>query len=96
MITMAYAFEFASRQHFLNDSLNIIKVDSIISKKKAEGIKLILISKFGQSAKENRHILINNNLCNGKEKNINYKLITHLQILSLIHYEKALITLIEY
>jgi len=49
-------------------------VDSIITSKTENGIKLTLTSKFGQSITENRHIEINSIKFNGQEKKIYFKL----------------------
>jgi hypothetical protein len=73
-IAMAYAFEYASRQTYSVDGLYKVDIDSIISRKIDNGIKLTLTSKFGQSIKENRHILINKIELNGKEEKIDFKL----------------------
>jgi len=49
-------------------------VDSIITSKTENGIKLTLTSKFGQSITENRHIVINSIKFNGQEKKVYFKL----------------------
>ncbi|QIJ88277.1 hypothetical protein C7H62_0468 [Mesoflavibacter sp. HG96] len=73
-IAMAYAFEYASRQTYSVDGLYKVDVDSIISRKTDNGIKLTLTSRFGQPIKENRHILINKIELNGKEEKVDFKL----------------------
>ncbi|WP_179321170.1 hypothetical protein [Winogradskyella helgolandensis] len=49
-------------------------VDSIITSKTENGIKLTLTSKFGQSITENRHVVINSIKFNGQEKKVYFKL----------------------
>lgn len=74
VIAMAYAFEYASRQTYSVDGLNKVKIDSIISRKTKNGIKLTLTSRFGQPIRENRHILIDKIELNGKEEKVDFKL----------------------
>ncbi len=74
VIGMAYVFEYASRQTYSVDGLYKVDVDSIISQKTDNGIKLTLTSRFGQPIKENRHILINKIKFNGKEEKVDFKL----------------------
>ena len=74
VIAMAYAFEYASRQTYSVDGLYKVDIDSIISKKTDNGIKLTLTSRYGQPIKENRHILIHKIKFNGKEEKVDFKL----------------------
>lgn len=74
VIAMAYAFEYSSRITYSADRLYKVEIDSIIVNKTNNGIKLTLTSKYGQSIKENRHVIINNIEFNGKEKSTDFKL----------------------
>ncbi len=74
VIAMAYVFEYASRQTYSVDGLYKVQIDSIISRKTDNGIKLTLTSKYGHNIKENRHIIIDNIEFNGQEKKVNYNL----------------------
>ena len=74
MIAMAYAFEFDSRKTSWIFTLNEVKIDSVISQQKENGIILTLTSKTGQESKKNRHIVIQSIKLNGKERNIDYEL----------------------
>jgi hypothetical protein len=74
VIGMAYVFEYASRKTYSVDGLYKVDVDSVISLKTDNGIKLTLTSRFGQPIKENRHILINKIKFNGKEEKVDFKL----------------------
>jgi len=74
VIAMAYAFEYGSRITYSVDGLYKVDVDSIITKKTGNGVKLTLTSKYGQSIKENRHVIINNIEFNGEEKSTDFKL----------------------
>lgn len=74
VIAMAYAFEYGSRITYSVDGLYKVEVDSIFVKKTENGIKLTLTSKYGQSIKENRHVIINDIEFNGQEKNTDFKL----------------------
>src|SRR5690554_5824928 len=73
-IAMVYAFEYASRPNYVSDGLYKIEVDSIISKTDNNGTKLTLTSKYGQTIKNNRYIIINKIESNGQEKKVDYKL----------------------
>jgi hypothetical protein len=74
VIGMAYVFEYSSRQTYSVDGLYKVDIDSVISQKTDNGIKLTLTSRFGQPIKENRHILINKIKFNGKEEEVDFKL----------------------
>jgi hypothetical protein len=73
-IAMVYAFEYASRPNYVADGLYKIEVDSIFSKTDENGTKLTLTSKYGQTIKNNRLIIINKIEQNGQEKKVDYKL----------------------
>ena len=73
VIAMANGFEYANG--FTNTGHVFPKgVDSIITSKTENGIKLTLASKLGQSITENRDIVINSIKFNGQEKNLYFKL----------------------
>ena len=74
VIAMAYVFEYASRQTYSVDGLYKVQIDSVITRKTDNGIKLTLTSKYGHNIKENRHIIIDNIEFNGQEKKVNYNL----------------------
>ncbi|PQJ31984.1 hypothetical protein BST92_08630 [Nonlabens arenilitoris] len=74
VIAMAYAFEYGSRKTLSVDSFYKVEIDSIISRKIENGIKLTFTSEYGQAIKENRHIIINQMELNGQQKMIDYKL----------------------
>lgn len=74
VISMSYAFEYASLKTISCDGLILVEIDSIMSSKYKKGVKLTLTSKNGQIDRENRHILINNLILNGKESKLKYKI----------------------
>ncbi|WP_206052176.1 hypothetical protein [Nonlabens xiamenensis] len=74
VISMAYAFEYATRKTAWADGFNKVEVEGILSQKTQDGIKLTLTSEFGQSIDDNRHVVINSIEFNGQLKNVEYKL----------------------
>lgn len=74
VISMAYAFEYASRKTVWVDGFYKIEVDSIITQKTKDGIKLTLTSEFGQAIDDDRHVVIKSIKLNGQPQDIDYKL----------------------
>jgi len=73
VIAMTNAFQFANGFTSTEPTLQR-GVDGVITSKTANGIKLTLTSKYGQSIPENRHIEISSIKFNGKEKKVYFKL----------------------
>lgn len=72
-IAMTNAFQFANG--FTSTELILEKgVDSVITSKTENGIKLTLTSKYGQSIPKSRQIEINSIKHNGQKKNIYFKI----------------------
>ncbi len=73
VIAMTNAFQYANG-FTLSEPTYVRGVDSIITSKTENGIKLTLTSKYGQSVIDNRDILIKSIKFNGQEKKIYYKI----------------------
>ncbi|WP_348745525.1 hypothetical protein [Tenacibaculum sp. 190524A05c] len=74
VLAMANTFEYACNIPCDLSIIRKVEIDSIISKHTNQGTNLTLTSKYGQSIKENRRIIINKIEHNGKEKKLDYTL----------------------
>ena len=75
VIATSYAFEYSVNNWIDDfDGLHKVNVNSYFTKINENGIKLSLTSKYGQTIRENRRIIINEIEFNGNEKKINYEL----------------------
>lgn len=74
VLAMANTFEYACNIPCELSIIRKVEIDSIISKHTNQGTNLTLTSKYGQSIKENRRIIINKIEHNGKEKKLDYTL----------------------